>query len=128
MAFQFKSILKPEGTVVSGIATAGAVWAIYQMNVGSTVQAHASEPNHPALESSRKKAGYMSFLFVSVITLLTKDAGVGILGYGSIVAEEVALRHAIMTDPETGLMVPPGTSVYQSAGQSVPSSMQGQVA
>jgi hypothetical protein len=125
---KFSSILKPEGSVVSGIATAGGVWAIYQMQVGPVSQAYASEANHNALESSRKKAGYMSFIFVSAITLLTRDSGVGLLGYGSIVANEVSYRHAIMADPNTGIVQPPSESTYQAAGNVVPINSQGQVA
>lgn len=125
---KFNSILKPEGTVVSGIATAGGVWAIYQMECGPVSQAYASDSNHNALESSRKKAGYMSFLFVSAITLLTRDSGVGILGYASIIGMEVSYRHAIMVDPLSGIMQPPSESSYQPAASSTPVAMQGQVA
>lgn len=122
----FKTILKPEDSVISGIATAGGVWAIYQMNVGPVSQAYNSDSNHMALESSRKKAGYMSFVFVSAITLLTRDAGVGVLGYGSIVAMELSYRHAIMADPTTGIIQPPSESTYQAAANVVPLYLQGQ--
>lgn len=111
-----KSRLKPEGSVVSGIATAGSVWAIYNMNVGPVSTAHASDANHGSLESSRKKAGYLAFLFVSGITLITRDANVGLLGFASIVAMELQYRHAIMANPTTGQMVPPAGSSYTPAG------------
>jgi hypothetical protein len=109
---QFKSVLKPEGSIVSGIATAGGVWAIYQMNIGPVSQAHASDANHISNESSRKKAGYIAFTFVAAITLLTKDANVGVLGFGSIVAMELQYRTAIMASPTDGTMVPPAGSGY----------------
>lgn len=116
---QFKSILKPEGSVVSGIAVAGSVWAIYNMNVGPVSTAHASDANHGSLESSRKKAGYISFVFVAGVTLITRDANVGLLGFGSIVAMELQYRHAIMANPVTGEMVPPAGSSYTPASGSV---------
>lgn len=116
MNYKFKSILKPEGSIVSGIATAGAVWAIYNMNIGPASTAQASDANHSALESSRKKAGYMCFIFVAGITLVTRDANVGLLGFGSIVAMEFNYRHSIMADPITGVMQPPAGSGYQPAG------------
>jgi len=121
---KWNSILKPEGSVVSGIATAGGVYAIYSLQIGPVSQAYASDANHSALESSRKKAGYMSFLFVSVVTLLTRDNGVGILGYSSIIAMEASYRHAIMADPNTGIMQPPIQSGYAPA-QNVSSAMPG---
>lgn len=113
---QFKSILKPEGSVISGVALAGSVWAIYNMNVGPVSTAHASDPNHNSLESSRKKAGYMSFIFVAGVTLITRDANVGLLGFASIVAMELNYRHAIMSDSNTGKMVPPAGAGYTPAG------------
>lgn len=113
---KFKSILKPEGTVMGGIATAGAVWAIYSMNIGSVSSAHASDANHGALESSRKKAGYIAFIFVSAMTLLTRDSNIGLLGYGSIVAMEINTRHAIMVNPGNGQMQPPAANPYAPAG------------
>jgi hypothetical protein len=120
-----KSVLKPEGSVVSSIAVAGSVYAIYSMNVGTVASAHASDANHGSLESSRKKAGYTSFIFVSAITLITRDANVGILGFGSIVAMEVIYRHGIMADPFSGQMQPPAETTYQSAENVVPIQDQG---
>jgi hypothetical protein len=115
----FKSILKPENSVIAGIATAGSVWAIYQMNTGNTVTAHASDPNHPALETSRKKAVWSSFIFVSAITLITRDSNVGLLGYASIIAIDFNTRHAIMAHPVTGQIMPPAESSYAPAGGNV---------
>lgn len=116
---QFRSILKPEGSVVAGVAVAGSVWAIYNMNVGPVSTAHASDANHGSLESSRKKAGYIAFIFVSGITLITRDANVGLLGFASVVAMELQYRHAIMANPVTGEMVAPAGSNYTPAGGSV---------
>lgn len=121
---QFKSVLKPENSIIAGIATIGLVYAIYQMNVGPLSQAHASDPNHPALETSRKKAGYTAFIAVAGITLIAKDANIGILGFLTIVAEEIQIRHAIMVEPNTGRMVPPAESVYSPAENVVPITQQ----
>lgn len=114
----FKSVLpKPNDAVVAGVAVAGSVFAIYQLGVGSLATAHASDANHPANESARRKAGYMGFLFVSAITLLTRDTTVATLGYGTIVAMECAYRHSIMVSPATGELMPPDASEYTLAGQ-----------
>ena len=120
-----RSILKPEGSVMAAVAVAGMVYAIYQLNVGSVSQAHASDANHPALESSRKKAGYTSFIAVAGLTLITRDGNVGILGFGSIVAMEVSYRHAIMASPTTGEIVAPSTSEFQPAENVIPLTQQG---
>lgn len=114
--FKFKSILRPENSVLSGIAVAGSVWAIYNMSVGDMATAHASDANHASLETSRKKAGFMSFVFVSGITLITRDANVGLLGYASIIGVDITYRHSIMASPQTGEMQPPAESAYMPAG------------
>lgn len=125
MDFFKKSVLKPEGSIVAGVAVAGSVYAIYSMNVGTVSQAHASDANHVSLESSRKKAGYTSFILVSALTLISKDANVGILGFGSIAAMEVLYRHAIMVEPFSGVMQPPAETTYQAAENVVPIQDQG---
>src|ERR1044072_4836742 len=112
----FKSVLKPEGSIVAGIATVGAVYGIYQLNVGPVSQAQATTANHPVLESSRKKAGYTAFIFVAALTLIARDANIGILGGGTIIAMELAYRHGIMANPESGKMQNPNPSTaYEPA-------------
>jgi NADH:ubiquinone oxidoreductase subunit H len=123
---EIKSRLKPEGSITSGIATMGIVYATYQLDVGSVSQAAASDANHPILESSRKKAGYTSFVVVAAISLITRDANVAILGFASIVAMEAHYRHAIMADPTTGIMQPPAGTAYAPAQNVVPFAQQGQ--
>lgn len=122
---KFKSILRPQDSVISGIATAGSVYAIYNLDMGPVAGIHMSDANHQATETSRKKAAYTSFILVSTITLLTRDANVGILGYASIIAMELHYRHAIMVDPNTGIMQPPSESSYQPAQNVVPLNNQG---
>lgn len=125
---KLKSVLSPEGSIVSGIAVAGSVYAIYNLDVGPVSMAAASSANHPTLESSRKKAGYTSFVLVSALTILTRDANVGILGFASIIAMESHYRHAIMADPVTGRMQPPSETDYTPAENVVPLNLQGQAA
>jgi hypothetical protein len=121
-----RSRLKPEGSLTAGIATMGLVYSIYQLNVGPVSSAQASDANHPINESTRKKAGYTSFVAVSGIALLSKDMNVGILGFASIVAMECTYRHAIMSDPITGRIQPPAGTAYSPAQNVVPLMQQGQ--
>lgn len=110
-----KSVLKPEGSIMASVAVAGTVYAVYSLNAGSVKDAHASDANHPALASARKKAGYVSFSLVSGLFLITRDANVAILGYGSIAAMELTYRHAIMADPSTGMIQAPSPAQYTPA-------------
>lgn len=112
----FKSYLKPEGSIVAGLAVMGSVYAIYQLNLGTTAQVQMTDANHPVAETSRKKAGYQAALLVAGIGLIAKDANIIILGSATVIAMELSYRHAIMAHPETGKMVPPGDTVYEPAG------------
>lgn len=122
----FKSVFKPEGSVIAGVATVGAVYGLYALSVGNVSTAHATEPNHPVLETSRKKAGYAALVLVSALTLLTRDANVGILGGGTIVAMELMYRHSIMAHPDSGQLINPNPSSYVPAENVIPFTYQGQ--
>lgn len=123
----WKSILKPEASVMVGIAEIGAVYGVYQLNVGSSAQAQATDANHPALEASRKKAGYTALVLVAGLFLVTKDANAFILGAGTIVAMELSYRHAIMANPQSGTIENPSpSSAYQPAQNVVAFPYQGQ--
>lgn len=116
----WKSMLKPEGSIVAGIGVMGAVYATYQLSLGSMASAQATDANHPVLESNRKKAGYTSFILVAAIGLVTKDANIIVLGSASIIAMELQYRHSIMAHPASGIMQPPGNEVYNPPGEVVP--------
>jgi hypothetical protein len=112
---EIKSILKPEGSIMAGIATVVGVYGIYNLNLGAVNAVHATEANHTSHESSRKKAGYAALAFVGALTLITRDGNVGILGAGTIIAMEYSYRHAIMANPNTGEMEPQGVEQFQPA-------------
>jgi hypothetical protein len=120
------SILKPEASVMAGIATVAGVYGIYQLNLGNVSSVAVSDANHPALETTRKKAGWTAIVFVSALTLITKDGNVGVLGYGTIIAMEVSYRHAVMTNPDTNAMEAPSPSSYSPAENVVPMYQQGE--
>jgi len=125
----FKSVLKPDASTMASLATVGTVFAVYQLNVGPVSQAAATDSNNTVLESSRRKAGYLALALVSGLTLITKDANVGILGAGAICAMELAYRHGIMADPQSMQMQNPSpATAYQPAENVTPFPYQGETA
>lgn len=123
----WKSILKPEGSIMAGAATVGTVFAIYQLNVGPTSQAQATDANHPVLESSRKKAGYTALALVAGLSLITRDSNILILGGSTIIAMELSYRHAIMANPQSGKMQNPSPSTsFEPAQNVIPMYAQGE--
>jgi hypothetical protein len=122
----FKSVLKPENSLILGAALAGAVFANYQLNMGPVAGVQMTDANHPALETSRKKAGYTSLMMVAGLALLAKDPNMVILGGGAIIAMEISYEHGIFAHPETGQMIPPSPSAYQPAENVIPLEYQGE--
>lgn len=125
---EIKSVLKPEGSVMSGMATVGLVVAIYSIAGGSLAEIHASDAYHPANEASRKKAAWIAFGAVSALTLITRDGNVGVLGYSTIIGMDLAHRHASATNPLTGKMQAPVEALYQAAQNTTIPAQQGQSA
>lgn len=121
----FKSMLKPENSLIMGATVAGIVYATYQLDIGPVSGAQASDAHHPILEISRKKAGYTSLVLVGGLALLARDVNIVILGGAAIIAMEAHYRHAIMAHPETGQMMPPPNTSYQPAENVVPLDLQG---
>lgn len=125
----WKSVLKPEGSVAAGLATVGLVWGVYNLNIGNTSNAQATDANHPVMETSRRKAGLTALVTVAALTLITKDANVGILGSGAIIAMELSYRHGIMAHPLSGqLQNPNPNAAYEPAENVIPMYNQGQPA
>lgn len=120
-----KSILKPEDSIVAGVAVMAAVVGIYEIGVGPVSVAHATRENSPILAASRKKAGWTAVIAVAGISLLAKDPTIAILGAATIMAMELHYRHAIMVNPVTGTVTPPGPAAYQPAQNVVPLQAQG---
>jgi hypothetical protein len=100
-----KSILKPQDSVISGLATAGFVIGIHAaiMPTGAIVQATDAYDHN--LESSRRKAAWIEIAAVAAITLLTKDANIFLLGGGTVIALDWHDRHAMSVHPATGQVV-----------------------
>lgn len=97
-----KSILSPEGSIVSGIATGILVYAVYDRSLPDAATMGATPANDPNIESGRKKAVWTSAAVLAGVTLLTRDMNVFILGGAVLVALDLHARHGNAASPETG--------------------------
>lgn len=116
--FLHKSILKPEGSLVAGIATGALVYGIYQMNLGNLATVHATDAGDGNTRAARKKAAIEAVTAVAAISLLAKDVNIFILGGGIAVLLDWHARHAVEAHPETGQLA--DNSGYVPAEQAVP--------
>lgn len=110
-----RPILKPEGSIVAGIAVMALVGGLYIGQVGPVSDAHATDANDGNLSAAVKKTGWEALAAVSAVTLLARDPNILILGGATVIAMELAYRHAIMT--QDGHIVMPAGSSYVPAGQ-----------
>ncbi|HEY1699192.1 MAG TPA: hypothetical protein VGG75_05675 [Trebonia sp.] len=110
-----KPVLKPEGSIVAGIATMALVGGLYIGQVGPISDAHATDANDGNMNAAVKKTGWEALVAVAAITLLARDPNILILGGATIIAMEFGYRHAIMT--QDGQIVTPAQSSYIPAGQ-----------
>jgi hypothetical protein len=117
-AFLHKSILKPEGSIVAGIATAALVYGVYTANVGNIATLHASPSGDTNGRAARKKAAIESVTVVAAVSLLARDINIFILGGGVIVLLDWHARHAVESHPETGQLA--DSTGYVPAEQAVP--------
>lgn len=112
--------------MIAGIATVGAVYGVYQLNIGPVSLAQATDANHPAMATSKNKAGWQALVLVAGLVLITKDANLGILGGATIIGMELAYRHGIMADPMSGKIQNPNpNTAYEPAENIVPFPYQG---
>ena len=101
----FKSILKPDGSIVLGLATVIMTYAIYDRALPDAATMSATDANDINIESARKKATWTAAGMLSAITLLTKDVNVFILGGTSLFAFDWHARHSNAANPDTGVLV-----------------------
>jgi hypothetical protein len=111
-----KSILKPQESVVSGIAVGVLVYAIYDRALPNAAVMHATPANDINLEAGRKKATLTSAAVLAGITLLTRDANVFILGGIVLIALDFHARIANASSPETGQLVSAGGAGISGQG------------
>lgn len=121
-----KSVLKPENSIVAGLAVVGLVAGTYQLDAGSASQVSASDAYDPINSNSIKKAGATSLVLVTGISLIARDANIAILGFATIVLLQCHYRHSNAVSPATGGMVAPAPTSWQPALSAVPVSQQGQ--
>jgi hypothetical protein len=104
----FTSILKPDGSIAIGLATAVFVYTIYSKELPDTATIHATDAGDINIEAARKKAVYTAAAAVTAVTLLTKDISVLTLGAASIFALDMHTRHANAANKDTGMLVSQG--------------------
>lgn len=100
------SVLKPEGSLVAGLATAAVVYTVYQTALPSIADIRTAQPGNQDIAAAERSAGLISGAFVGGISLIAKDPTIFILGGSMVIVLAWWHRHADMVKPELGKAVP----------------------
>lgn len=120
------SILKPEGSLMAGLATAAMVYGTYTFSLPNGAAIHATDAQDLNIEAGRRKAAIQSAAVVGIVSLLAKDKTIFVLGGLMLIALDWHARVANAASPLTGKVV--SNTGYQSAAASVPDRQQGEAA
>ena len=94
--------LKPENSLVIGLATAALVYGIYTVNLPNTASVRASKANNQHIDSARKTATWEAAGIVAGVAILAHDPTVFVIGGATLIAIDFAHRIANSTDSVTG--------------------------
>lgn len=110
-----KSILKPETSVMVGVSTAALIGFVYSYGLPNVATMQATSPQDVNIEAGRRKAAWTSAALVAVLSLLTRDRTVFVIGSMSVVALDWHARLANAGDPVKGKVV--SNEAYRSTAQ-----------
>lgn len=93
---------KPADSISTAALAGIGVFTVYGAKIGPAADVHMSNPGDPNINAAIKKAGWTSLLLVGVLTWLTRDLNVLIVGAGAVVLEHTMYLHAEMSNPANG--------------------------
>lgn len=94
--------LRPEISLLGGLAVGGVVYATYQVMLPPAADVKTVESNNRDIASSERTATWVSAGIVSGISLLTKDPGIFIIGGAFVILLSYVYKHADQVSPLTG--------------------------
>jgi hypothetical protein len=96
--------LKPEFSILGGIATGALVYGVYAASLPSVADTRSLQANNPDLAKSERVASWTSAGVVAGVSLIAKDPTIFIIGGTMVVAMAWMHRHANSVNPSTGTM------------------------
>jgi len=112
-----KSVLKPDSSVMVGLAEAAAVYVIYQSALPSHADIRSAPAHDQTIDSARKAAAWKSAAVLGFVFLLTQDVNSFLIGGLALGGIDLMTKHANGTNPSTGKLQAPGSQITQMQGQ-----------
>lgn len=103
--------LEPPASIATGLAVAAVVYAIHSNMTPSTADIQSLPAGNKDVDSSQKKATWLSIGIVSGISLLAKDPTIFVIGSFAVIGMNLITHHANWTESKTGMLqLSPGQS------------------
>lgn len=96
-----KSILKPDQSVMTGIASGAVIMAIYSGALPTFANIRASAPQDGDIESQRKMAAWTSAGLLGLMFLLTRDRNAFMIGGLVLAGTDFMVKHSNGINPAT---------------------------
>jgi hypothetical protein len=110
--------LKPEASLMGGLAVATVVFAIHSNATPSMADMQGLPVGTKDVDLSERRATMLSAGVVATISLLARDPGIFVIGAAMTVAMAWTSRHALWTDSKTGpINAGPGQSSANELAQ-----------
>jgi hypothetical protein len=106
-----KSVLKPDSSVMVGLAEAAAVYVIYQSALPSHADIRSAPAHDQTIESARKAAAWKSAAVLGFVFLLTQDLNSFLIGGLALAGIDLMTKHANGVNPATGQLQAPGSTI-----------------
>lgn len=110
--------LKPEYSVMSGLAVGAVVFAIHSNFTPDMADIQALPSGTKDIDSAERKATYLSAGIVAGISLLAKDPTIFVIGSVVTVAMAFMTRHANYSDGTVGKYLSPSESSQAGSANS----------
>jgi hypothetical protein len=103
MAFGFpRSVLKPDTSVLLGLANGGVILGIYNGNLPFMAQIRTGDAHDGDIEATRKAAAWTSAAILGFMYLVTRDRNAFLIGGLVLTAVDFTVKHANGVNPGTG--------------------------
>lgn len=111
-----KSVLKPDSSVMVGLAEAAAVYVIYQAALPNHADIRSADPHNTDIEAARKGAAWKAAGVLGLVFLLTQDLNSFLIGGLALGGIDYMTKHANGVSPATGKLATPTAPAPSDAG------------
>jgi hypothetical protein len=103
-----KSVLNPSQSVAIGVGMGALDLWIFNQHLPATADIRRADPANTDVETSRRQATIMAVGINGLVSVMTRDWNVFIIGGAITAAMSILIAHANAVHPATGTMTAPG--------------------